>query len=523
MSSLRAVLSITAMTCAFAPTAQAQDEGGGFSFDFNLNSVLVATFESDQAFLEPEAERVRGLVETALGDAYVVVNMSEVPPFTDYSADIYLRSCPDGQYIGCVFVVGGRAETDWTIGGRVGAVEGGYQVDLSFIDVSDAKLVLEFDVVLDGSNDAEFQEGVQRIMDALVNGEVKELDLRGDPEAQRAADKEAAERVKQAREFAGESVYEDFEDVGRGDVGLDAYVGDDDIKTSGRKDRVSFEDLEQMDEAGGLAPWERAGLTKSQYKLYRNSGKKLREFKARLQGRKGEILIKLAGWVNSGANGQFHDTFYVLPAGANANELRPAQIPAQISLQMQESALAFGGVFEFGYGVLPWMEIDVFGGVRSAPYRYRFYKEVPGEVPRLEDPAVAAATTFNVGAKLGFVPLPAYPVRPSIHIGGSYWFGSSLQGFVPNIPTSLLAAEFRPNNMVYVHLEPGLEVSAGKVVTIFARFNVDIPVLGRNFQRVSAGDLKQLSQLPPIQESFNGVGLGGTVGVAFRIRVAGLR
>ena len=184
---------VAAALCALAltTTAHAQDapadapadDGGGMSFDFELNSVLVASFEAGQPFLETEAERVRDLVEDALASAYVVVGMPDVPAFADYSADVYLRSCPDGQYIGCVFVVGGRAKTDWTIGGHIKAVEGGYKVNLSFIDVAEAKLVLEFDVVLDGSNDAEFKEGVLRVMDALVNGQVQDLDLRGDPEA----------------------------------------------------------------------------------------------------------------------------------------------------------------------------------------------------------------------------------------------------------------------------------------------------------------------------------------------------
>ena len=89
------------LMAAATPTAWAQEEEPAeTSFGmFEVHSVLVASFEADQPFLDAEATRVSGLVREALGQSYVVLGMEEVPAFPDYGADVYLRSCPDGQSV----------------------------------------------------------------------------------------------------------------------------------------------------------------------------------------------------------------------------------------------------------------------------------------------------------------------------------------------------------------------------------------------------------------------------------------
>lgn len=135
--------------------------------------------------------------------------MRDVPAFTDTTADVYLRSCPDGQYLGCVFVVGGKAETDWVVGGQISAVDGGYRVVLSFLDMSKAKLVMDTSVDLDGTNDATFQEGILKLMDALVGGDVNVLEAPKDPEAEALTEQEKEERARAAQEFSAGAVVDD--------------------------------------------------------------------------------------------------------------------------------------------------------------------------------------------------------------------------------------------------------------------------------------------------------------------------
>jgi len=491
------------------------DVGADMTFDLDLNSVLVATFETQQTFLEPEAERVKALVEDALRTAYVVVTMADVPSFTDYDAEVYLRSCPDGQYIGCVFVVGGRAKTDWTVGGSLEAVEGGYKANLSFIDVSDAKLVLEFDVVLDGSNDQEFQDGVLRIMDALVNDQVQNLDLRGDPSAQRAAQAEAEERERRSRDFAADSIYEDPEDLERGEVGIDAYVGDEDADG-----KVTMRDLDAMEDAGGLTPWERAGLSKGQYKLYRNSGAKLRDFKDKLRGRKGQILIRLSANVGSGPWGQEHDTFLALQQGSDPNNFSSDNVVDEMVVLRQATALAIGGQLELGVGATPWLDIGVFFGIKSAPYRSRFFVQVPNRDQALPDPAQTTSVTWNAGLRIGVAPGPAWKGRPTLHVGASYWTGTRVSRVVSDVPDFLTALQTRPNNFVLLHIQPGAEVDLGRMVQIWARADIDVPVIGRSLQvfRTQGGD--SLDPVPN-QSTQKGLSIGGSLGLTIRIRPGG--
>lgn len=510
---MRALILSLWASFVLAPPAQADDL-------FDINSVLVAAFEADQPFLATEAERVRLLVEEALGASYVVVTMPEVPAFTDYTADVYLRSCPKGQYIGCVFVVGGRAKTDWTVGGRVSAVEGGFRVDLSFIDVGEAKLVLEFDVVLDGSNDAEFQEGVVKVVDALVRGEIKDLDVRRDPEAERAAKREEEERVQAARRFAADSVYEELSDLDRGELGEDAWARGGvrrggSTSSSGRRDRVASDDLDDLDTRGGLSPWERVGLTKAQYKLYRNSKLKLRDFKDRMLGRKGELLIRAGMTIGGGPYGQQHESFYVLAPDAGQNP-RPGDVRDQASVQSQFNALGIGGGLEVGIGITSWFEVALFGQVRNAPYNSRVFRERVGvdASPRPLDER--NVNSLQGGLRVGLFPMPAYPARPFLQVGASFWSGSQLQRNV-EVPQYLVAAQFVPNNFIFAHVNPGVEINAGKRIFVWLRGDFDLPLAGREIQTFRRGD-QSLTRTPP-RESSTGLGVGGSFGVTVRLRL----
>jgi hypothetical protein len=507
MTRLRSSILGVVCSAMLAAPAMAQDDGGMMTLE--LNSILVATFEAEQPFLEAEAQRVHGLVEAALASSYLIVTMAEVPAFTDSDAEVYLRSCPDGQYIGCVFVVGGRAQTDWTIGGQMRAVDGGYQVFLSFIDVDEAKLVLDFDVVLDGDNDEEFQAGVLKIADSLMAGEVQQLDVKAEADAERQAQEESDERQLQAQQFTTDAAYEDPEADQRGDVGADAV----DRSGSGR---LSRDDLNDMEDRGGLTPWERAGLKKGQYKLYRNSGMKLRDFKDRLMGRKGEVGIRLSMQVGSGPFGQQHDTWYVQDAAATP-PIRAGDIQDQALVHAQTTELSYGGQLELDVGLTPWMELGVFGGLRVAPYRWRFVREVVGRESAVPDYDSAGAVSVQGGLRLGVIPFPAYPVRPTLHVGASFWMGNNLNRVAgEDVPDYLSSSQTGVNNWVFAHVQPGAEVSIGRTVILWTRFDLDLPVLGRNLQQLPSNGT--LSAVPEVS-SASGFALGGSAGLMIRLRV----
>lgn len=483
-----------------ASRAEAQDDGG---FGFDLNSVLVATFEAEQPFLEAEAERVRELVADALADSYLVIGMPEVQPFENYTADVYLRSCPDGQYVGCVFVVGGRAQTDWGVGGQIRAVSGGYEAKLLLIDVKKAQLVTETDVVLDGSNDDDFKAGIRQLMDAVVAGQLDILDERAIEEAEREREEEAD---RFATDVAGDQLSEEEEEaepIKRGRDGGDAGLG------GGRVTRKELDDLE----SSGDAPWERAGLTRGQYRMYRRSGEKLRDFKHRVDGRKGQILLRLGGSFGYGSVGQNHELWYI-----RDNE-DITRILDQGAVQAQSAELNAGGHVEIGVGILPWLEAGVHVGMRTAPYGYRFFESITGIESEFPAPEVKWTSSLATGLHIGFAPLPAAIARPLFQVGVSYWAGNKVTRVAGSQETAgLLSEEMLPNNWLLADAHVGAEIGLGKTVALWVRGDFEVPIAGRNLQAFNRGDLASLDPRPS-QVSSRHVGVGGSLGLLFRFDV----
>ena len=344
------------------------------------------------------------------------------------------------------------------------------------------------------------------------------------------AEQEAARREREAAQFGLDSVYEDPDDLRRGESGMDAYVDDGDYAQDGR---ITQQDLQDMEERGGLAPWERADLTRAQYKRYRNSGVKLRDFKAKLQGRKHEIHVSLAGSIVLGPYAQQHDTFLVADNTADQNNLTGNDILFQIARQVNVNpGRPMGqGFLEVGFGVAPWAEIGLMMGIRGGPYDWRVYKEVQGlqnEVPTEYNRD--RATTPAFGFQVGFMPGPSWPVRPRFQIGASYQPGAKLTKYV-QIPGFLVSSQFKPIHNVVLHLRLlGLEVNAGKWVLIWARSEVDLTVFdfGRTVvPGISRGDSNALSN--EAKDAFGAIGrasplgFGGSLGITIRFRTGGLK
>jgi hypothetical protein len=207
--------------------------------------------------------------------------------------------------------------------------------------------------------------------------------------------------------------------------------------------------------------------------------------------------------------------WYVQDNNADPSNIQPGDVPDQAAVQIQNRALSFGGQLELGVGVLPWLELGVFGGIRQATYEYRFYQEIVGVADGIPSVDAVGARSYQVGLRLGAIPFPAYPVRPTLHVGASYWIGTPLNSIVTPLPDYLLSVEMRPNNMLVLHLQPGAEVSVGKWVMLWTRFDLDIPILGRNRQVFNRGN-GTLSQRPS-SESDTGFALGGSAGLTIRV------
>ena len=466
---------------------------------FDLDTVLVATFEVEDEFDQADADRLRERVQEALEGSYLVMGMEDVPAFDDYTAEIYMRGCPPGQYVGCAFVIGGRADVDWVVAGEVSPLIEGFELRLSYIDVAQSKLLLDFTVTVDETNEDRFAEGVVQVMDSVVTGAVEQLDVRGDleePERERV-------EAEREREELGEELDEFDFDLGEVERSDDLGV---------RTRRVTNADLDVFDEREDLSPWEQEGLSRGSYKRYRNSGKTLEMWDHWGRGRFGQVLLSIQFGVDSGPYGQVFDAWY-------ARDAATLQVVHQYVLQEQRRALTTNVEFELGVGILPWLDVGVFGGVRSGGYSYRFHQEVVGQTTLPRDLDDTAASTWQLGARIGFAPLPTYVVRPTVHLGVFGWWGSEVTDYVQ--PPDFVEVLPR-NSLVVLQMSPGGEVSIGRFLMVFARFNLDIAIAGVSTNVYEdpvnpSGASPSLSSLPTSVAL--GPGYGGSVGVTVRAPV----
>jgi len=457
-----------------------------------LDTVFVAPLEAEQPFLEPEAERVERLMAETLNRSYVVVPIQDVPPFEDYSAAIYLDSCPEGQYVGCVFVLGERATTEWAIGGSLHSAASGYRAHIQIIDVRKGAMVLEFDVELDGSNDAEFSDGLERVIGAVIAGEVEQLDIRSENQEEAAA---AAAAAAAATTQAA--------------AGLDE-ITDSPVVEQGR---LTNQDLDDVEDLEGLTPWDRLDMSKNQYKRYRNSGKKLGEWRAKQKGRQGQMLFRVGAGAGWGPWVQVYDGWMRLEANGATQEF---DVIEYSTLQEQVSGPGYHGEFSMGFGILPYLDIEAFAGVMGSTYLVRVYRLVPGLENQPGEADGSATTSWFVGGRVGFAPMMTYNARPTVHLGAYYWKGATVDKVVSdNAPITPLPA----NNMVLLQLAPGVEVDLSNNVNFFARANMDVPIAGRRLQSEtwgpSDGSQTQLGGRPAGSLK-DGVGFGLTVGILFR-------
>jgi hypothetical protein len=454
-----------------------------------LAPILVATFAVDDALYEVDAEELQAEVESALGVGHLVMGMSDVPDFEDYTSTIYMQGCPPGQYVGCAFVVGGRVQATWVIAAELtSGVDGQFEVLVSYIDVANSKLALEFTVEVDELSRGDFSAGVVQVMDSILAGDVRHLDVRGDLEA--------PVRQREEREAAIDVEGEEL-------MTYDETLGElDRAEFDVRRERVDLADLDHFEGRQDGTPWDNLDLTKNAYKRFRNSGKDLEEWDDMMRGRFGQLVIGLGVDVGLAPYGQIFDSWYARDASSLA-------VVHQYVVQEQRSAMSTGVQASLALGLLPWVEVGAFGAVRSAAYQYRFQGQVADQPVNIQDPETTSATTYQVGARIGIIPLPTYPVRPTAHVGLSWWVGSKVTEHV--IPPDLIAVQDK-NIMMLLHFQPGFEVSAGRFLMLWGRANIDVPVGGVSLTYEEG--FKVMTELPPTSPA--GVGIGGSLGVSVR-------
>lgn len=460
---------------------------------FNLDTVLVAPFEGAKLMKEDE-NRIREAVSQRLGQSVLIVEMGEVEKFDEgYDAWTYMASCPPGQHEGCAAVIGERGKAEWVVTGSITQGETAIEVNTIILSIKENRSVLDFKVTLTPENEAAYPDGVADVLARILEGAHKQVDIR-----ERGEDPQVLAQLEKEQEA----------EIARGLLELEQSLGEvvrAEVRGELTRPKLTREKLDEMAEREDGAPWERLEMTRAEYKRFKETGWDRKEWARWANGRFGELILRVGFGGGVQPYGQAFDGRYAL-----------SDVDLTVVQQVSFGELRNGGVtgadFELGFGVWRFLEVTGVFGLKSAPYEYTIYQEVVGQTVIEKLPIQDRTTTFFGGARITFVPLPTYRVRPMIGAGFLVWKGRRIDEVVALSP-NVIAVE--APNLFVVQLLPGVEVSPARQVDIFVRAMVDLPVAGQKLYEFSSGEDVLVGRAFPTGKS--GVGIGGQAGVTVKI------
>jgi hypothetical protein len=444
---------------------------------FRLDPVFVSVFRVEDPEDEATARAVERRVAARLAERHLVVPVSDVAGFEDYSAEVYLRSCPRELLSGCAYVIGERAGADWAVDGFVEAAPGdggAVLVETTIVDVRRARSVVTFTVRLDGTNDAAWADAVANLVDRLA--------AQGDPEdirdlsAAAAAEREAALRAAER-----EAVAQSLDTITAGLKGSRTRTDGGAV----RPVRVTAAQIAAWQAQEAAPPWERVGLDPRRYRIYRNRGEDLATFRAQMRGRGGALIVR--GGLGGGyANGRV------------SLDARWAIDPATtevVGLEQRLAVIGGGGplaALEVGYGLTPWLDVAVGGASRRGQHDWLVHAE---SIDRPREPrprSTGAAGEIEGLARVTFAPLPLGRARPLATAAVGAWTGPSMARFVDFASAPALTPPARPV-AIRGRLGLGGEVEVADRVQLFARAELVAPFGPAVREEVIVGDPSRIT------------------------------
>lgn len=456
-----------------------------------LPVVLVSSFQPDT----PAQLGFAGVLESLVADALSgdpdlrAIRIEDTPPFEEYDARIYLDGCPPGDIVGCSFVIAERGGAAWAVAGKVAEADAGRVVEVSILDVVDARVVVSFQVTLEEGNDAAFAEGVRKVLGAAMRGEVGRVqDIRHrevDPEPEVSNE----ELARQLAELAGEL----------GDLGRVVSEQPDTIQ----RPVYTVQAVAERMQGEGMKPWDRLGMAPGEWLRFKNSGMALEDWRLRARGRQYQVLIRPAlGWWRGG----FDQFFYGRYAYDNT-----LTVVDRYSAQGVSGSSGVAPSLEVGFGLMPIVDVAAGGGI------------VPGHISvdvssteSLAQPVEYGSTTGWVGGRATVAPFPARRARPTAGFGVTVVFppaASSLVAIPPDVDALPSSA------LVYFEGSLGAEVSLHRYADLYLRVPVDVLVGGDPITESRTTAVPSLDPQPP---NPGGETMAGAL-VGIQVRLLGKR
>ncbi len=476
------MLNLTSLLLALSNPALAKDS----------TDVLVSEFQARDEGSGAFAALLRSYLSEALKEyeALNILEVEDVPDFGEHSALIYLQSCPPGDYVGCALVVGQRAEADYSITGTVTETSRGNRVAVSVIDVAESRESLSFSLDVEVGDDQVFIDGVVELLLAVIEGEaglsddVRDMD---DPAAKRAL-------KQQMNEDLAAQLNELKDELG------DATTVDSLQAREIERSRYTIDDLTEDLESEGTKPWERLGMTTSEYLRYKNSGMSLSAWKQAALGRKNQVMLRGGGGF---VRGMIDSEYYARYA------LESTALSTVATYSWQSAVVGSGGFAGgwVGFGLTPILEVDVGAGIHSGSFTVEIHQDVVARsdstdvsseyevtVEDTREGDVYSGGGFWMGGRVlaGF--LPVNRARPVLGGGVTYTLLSQMPVLPPSdVPT------YDASTLLQVQVIGGIEASANDLLDFYAVVPVGILVGGRVSQADATGEygvFNSVQQLP---------------------------
>ena len=353
-------------------------------------------------------------VEIANDDELSVIRIEDTPSFEDYSARIYIDSCPAGDILGCTSIIAERGKANFAVSGTVRTSATGTEVEVDILDMKQSRVVVSFKSDIAASETGKdsdtrvFAQGVARILAAAVHGEVgQEHDIRTDD------DDEAAPRLDNdavAREIAQLS-----KDLGEVSVALTRP------NKAIPKTSYTLDDLAGEADTDAAKPWDRLDMSPGEYLRYKNSGYNLLEWRKRAEGRQGQLLIApMFGYANGAMAGMFYASY-----ATDAT----TQVVDSWSAETQRSGSGAWVNAVVSFGLLPTLDVGLSVGMQSGTFTRDIDDIVVDQPPETSEPADFSSSRLTIGARASVGLLPARSLRPRFGGGIDWMQGYSITSF----------------------------------------------------------------------------------------------
>jgi hypothetical protein len=424
-----------------------------------------------------------------------VLRVEDSPAFEDYSARIYMDSCPPGDIVGCTFVVGGRAEAQWAVTGSVQSLLRGTRVDIDIVDIAGARVAVSFRSELESGRDEAFAEGVARVLVAAIAGEVgAEQDIRHGADSDEPVEKDdaamAAELASLERELGA----------------FTAVINRSNVKIG--KPKLTAADIAEKATEEGSKPWERLGMAPADYLRYRNSGLDLPTWRQRAEGRRFQLIVRASGgYINGPVDGEYYGRYAV----------QGVQTVDAYAAQSLETGSSGTGSVELGFGVHPLVDVSFRLGVAGGRFSYLISQESTEAIDdgKIPDTVDGQHANLIVGPRATVALLPASTFRPVFGFGAYYMQGSGIADHI--LPPDELA-RFPAEPTWNVELFGGGEARLNDVLDVYAQVPVSFLIAG---DRVVEEHATTVPSLDGIQTPTGAAAIGVGISVGLQVRLFG--